>query len=89
MWQPIETAPKDGTICILCVYEFNNPENKLLTVIGKFRDGKWREELTEEQEWDDGELHPPTHWMPLPAPPVKEYLTTDYAADTSQNTEWE
>lgn len=77
-WQPIETAPKDGTSVLLC-WAIN-------------ADGKpidWRKDLKTAQvfvqvaSWwsDDGwvvycsqieepRLHfNPTNWMPLPAPP--------------------
>ena len=59
-WQPIETAPKDGTailawdgICIECI---------------KFRGGLWVTTWEHDEEYS--ELGGPTHWMPLPAPPA-------------------
>jgi|688.fasta_scaffold191249_7 hypothetical protein len=74
-WQPIETAPKDGTRIIVgkesgyvmawasSAYWFNrepcrhSPACKPGTHVG----------------WTDGfdTLSAPTHWMPLPAPPVQ------------------
>ena len=71
MWQPIETAPKDGTI----VFLFSNGE----TVRGSFRvdDGftghdfpEWLDDSFD--DWTTGySARPltPTHWMPLPNPP--------------------
>ena len=68
-WQPIETAPKDGRRFLAyeksdenCVYEC------------------WWEPDYLHDEWgcavggwdDDWDLQrDPSHWMPLPAPPVK------------------
>ena len=80
-WQPIETAPKDGTELILARGE--------RVTVGAWVE--WKEEAPEytahgvylgnfEQDsgadwfsWDGGfsEDEPPTHWMPLPQPPVK------------------
>lgn len=77
-WQPIETAPRDGGYVI--VARFRNGD-ELCWV----KHSRWikAEELASEnygdpEEWDDGwtdgndedELCFPTHWMPLPAPPV-------------------
>jgi hypothetical protein len=56
-WQPIETAPKDGTP-ILCGF----PDN-FHAQHGHFDDntGKWGQLISF--------YYQPTHWMPLPAPP--------------------
>ena len=73
-WQPIETAPKDGTSVILgCNYDR----------LGKIRvTCAWyeREIWTEAKHWDDDAddwlflecAFRPSHWMPLPSPPVVE-----------------
>ncbi len=56
-WQPIETAPKNGAAVLAW-----GPLN-LTHVIYWSRD--------EEPGWTDGEYtYEPTHWMPLPVPPV-------------------
>jgi hypothetical protein len=66
-WQDIETAPKDGTDVLLGWFEL--PGMKIRRV------GFWHDR---ENAWveDHGVLHnqdsPPTHWMPLPAPPSPE-----------------
>jgi hypothetical protein len=61
-WQPIETAPKDGTAVLVS-------EGRFCYCV------EWNEEF---DWWavDDNKLGPfrlrgsaPTHWMPLPAPP--------------------
>ena len=64
-WQPIETAPKDGTD-ILLVVRYGN--------LNKTRLGAWRQQRPGEFAWLQhhtfdhfaGEV---THWMPLPDPP--------------------
>ena len=59
-WQPIETAPKDGS-------HFLGAE---------FWDNKWwYEEIWYSHTWKFGGgnfLTKPSHWMPLPKPPVAE-----------------
>ena len=53
-WQPIETAPKDGTPILVF--------DEGAICIATFADDYW---------WDNGAMTiPPTHWMPLPDPPV-------------------
>jgi hypothetical protein len=81
-WQPIESAPMDGTEIIGVYFR---PEDGMFkeTIYGPwtiaFERGKWR------SSWDRSEVvsymsdfgteykEPdidPTHWMPLPAPPA-------------------
>lgn len=77
-WQPIETAPKDGTAVFLC-WAIDSDGNRI----------DWTEDMTtagvfvQAASWWDNEgwvvycsmireprLHfEPTHWMPLPEPP--------------------
>lgn len=60
-WQPIETAPKDGTQIIgFC----SKHESIFMTL---WEDGHWGLE-----DWDSQHFcaHAPTHWMPLPPPPA-------------------
>lgn len=61
-WQPIETAPKDGTqilaydkSCIECIY-FDEDANLWVQ--------SW------EGDEDYGLLNDPVAWMPLPKPPA-------------------
>lgn len=82
-WQPIETAPKDGTVILLCGGEDDplntdaHPNEALHT---RPVTGWWGRVV----EWDEadtiwrycsydsgiyGEYKNPTHWMPLPPPP--------------------
>ncbi len=68
-WQPIETAPKDGTAILLfggdppAMWELPEPRGYSIAHWSK---GRWIEAT--------GELYSahesPTHWMPLPAAPV-------------------
>ncbi len=61
-WQPIETAPRDTPI-LLSIFASGDPERERLVVVGGSSDGvTWIDHY-------DYEIHPPTHWMPLPAPP--------------------
>lgn len=77
-WQPIETAPMDGTWVLLCggttteedieLYEDIKAQDTKRPVVAfwhqdewcfAFWDGSWYERYKR-----------PTHWMPLPKPPV-------------------
>lgn len=58
-WQPIETAPKDGTEILV----FDD---------GAYIVTPWIEGDDQSGWWDNGFMDPPpTHWMPLPAPPER------------------
>jgi hypothetical protein len=79
-WQPIETAPRDGTSVILAVTGGKNGP-----VVGEAR---WWEEWEEHGgDWywagnTPGDYHggpiseinfgTPSHWMPMPEPPMSE-----------------
>ena len=82
-WQPIETAPKDGTDILLGASgEFPRStvghwadDDEMREVIGDCG-GECRCPVYEYHDpcwlsWDGGftKEHPPTHWMPLPEPP--------------------
>jgi phage FluMu protein Com len=62
-WQPIETAPKDGTEVLLCDARFEDAAVGAAMFIA----GAWRcyypHDGGIESVWPS-----PTHWMPLPAP---------------------
>ena len=72
MWQPIETAPQDGTwVLLLCInpYHIEKPIYRVARwqVWDHARVKKaWRIEGNSTYDWDS----PPTHWMPLLEPPV-------------------
>ena len=64
-WQPIETAPKDGTRLLLA------------TPTGKVADGMWS---TRYEVWSwPYVMAEPTHWMP--APPIPTIAHFDPAFD--------
>ena len=62
-WQPIETAPTDGTY-FLALYI---PDGKR-HLIPKYGVG-CKTQLTGDLVWDWGWAMHPTHWMELPPPP--------------------
>jgi hypothetical protein len=64
-WQPIETAPKDGTRILACVAGREGVEI-VAHATHKHRGPPWREHYSLGRVcW-----HQPSHWMPLPTPPV-------------------
>jgi len=56
-WQPIETAPKDGTIIIVSA-----------PAVGAARWSRFRD-IEGYWEWFSGGTCDPDYWMPLPSPP--------------------
>ena len=70
-WQPIETAPKDGSLVILY-----NGTVEQGNFVAKVDSGRVSNQFVFTSSWDglDGYLvsacdPQPTHWMPLPNPP--------------------
>lgn len=59
-WQPIETAPKDGTTVLLFDEKYDG------VCAGKFKDGAWYANGVEKEQMYYAEL---THWQPVPAYP--------------------
>lgn len=75
-WQPIETAPKDGTSILgydglgIAIMEWWEPDQEALD------DGataSWCSHSNTEEEF----IEAPTHWMPLPASPNTKPTTED------------
>jgi hypothetical protein len=68
-WQPIETAPKDGTTLILGWLQRDRVSigwfGPKLSTHGVNYGDDWGYGT----EWDCKYSTPPTHWMPLPEPP--------------------
>ena len=61
-WQPIETAPKDGTSVLVCRVN-TKPE----AAVQPIRTDWWSNHY--EQWMKSNAYSQPTHWMPLPPPP--------------------
>lgn len=74
-WQPIETAPKDGTWVLVWGGETDemmdiSREECRRVVTAQYSYVRWQ------FAWFDGGFYgkfdkPPTHWMPLPEPPIE------------------
>lgn len=67
-WQPIETAPKDGTPILIFYEELYGMRRYSIRCWDR---GDW---ATAQEGWVDEwrQIRPnekPTHWMPLPEPP--------------------
>lgn len=60
-WQPIESAPKDGTAVLL--YDPTTESG------GFVFEGAWENGWYDYGDWFD---RTPTHWIPLPSPPRSE-----------------
>lgn len=76
-WFPIVTAPRDGTEVILCkimdFYKSSDPINEKYD----FAIAGWDQDDWMIYSSDDVIFHDPTHWMPLPEPPVLEEKKDD------------
>ena len=77
-WQPIETAPRDGTWFVICLpgerFEVGRfyPAKSTYYVPSEI-DGLFRQQEKVIHEWGEfNNFHRATHWLPLPAPPVTE-----------------
>lgn len=77
-WQPIETAPKDGTRLMLWMQPVNDarfqPTDGPHAVFGTWvvwSAAMQREGMKDGWSWYGSAMHCPTHWRPLPAPPVE------------------
>jgi len=60
-WQPIETAPKDGTDVLIAEYG-----DVAIAHWDRFGRGRW---LGPRDNYGQCEIMQPTHWLPLPEPP--------------------
>jgi hypothetical protein len=63
-WQPISTAPRDGTFILLV-------ESDGVVRQGRYVNDacRWFELNADWTDSWDGEIYQPTHWMSLPDPP--------------------
>jgi len=62
-WQPIETAPKDGTFVLLSGHELPVWQGSWVGRVGRYPINGWTRFNSVDIDWS------PTHWMPLPEPP--------------------
>lgn len=74
-WQPIETAPRDGTLILICTGNYFDRTKDNLFPIGCPTTASWRPyhpNAKGKECWRDsnGNKISPTHWMPLPADPA-------------------
>lgn len=70
-WQPIETAPKDGTwVDLWCGERDGYPAGRFENM--SFRGGEWRHPsfFSHSDSYGTPLAAMPTHWMPLPEPPA-------------------
>ena len=65
-WQPIETAPKDGTEVLVTLHEYGDPTKRRLYEVARYseRGAGWYGPSAHSPK-----LYDPTHWMLLPEPP--------------------
>ena len=64
-WQPIESAPRDGTPVLL----YLNDGQFMSMTTARFSYGQWSLIETGGYASDSDVWPDPTHWMPLPEPP--------------------
>jgi hypothetical protein len=71
VWQPIETAPKDGTE-ILGFKRWSALDGLPCMLIVKWLDAKHSDEQISDfhETWSHGAIEGLTHWMPLPGVPT-------------------
>lgn len=77
-WYPIETAPKDGTMILVCAYspdhpQYYSPRSGCWATYHPNAKGKafWRTDRI------CGDKMNPTHWMPLPDVPEQKGTNHD------------
>lgn len=63
-WQPIESAPKDGTEILL-----GWPKMRMSGYWDTFKSNDWATDRWMTSRGVYKGKHSPTHWMPLPEPP--------------------
>jgi hypothetical protein len=72
-WQPITSAPKDGTRILVFEPGYGLPGLLGVTSLGTIRLSCWRKD-TIPMGWTGSE-RPPSHWLPLPLPPSSGSFT--------------
>jgi hypothetical protein len=67
--QPIDTAPKDGTLILVFAVSVDDPYDRQST----FAEAWWGDDGSRDPRWISLGLtdwHVPTHWMPRPSNPA-------------------
>lgn len=64
-WQPIETAPKNGTEVLVC----RAYEDETVYAVAHYEGHEWRDMGDIGWGGMTGDDNQPTHWQPLPEPP--------------------
>lgn len=67
-WQPIETAPKDGTLILLTGHDYNDT-SKPRHYVSAWWSSAYNHFTYEDSEVS--EIYTATHWRPLPEPPTQ------------------
>lgn len=72
-WQPIDTAPKDGTVIWLYDPVHNYQQKGSFCTASIATDMGWEDGwmLVDEQCGGWGWICEPSHWTPLPEPPIR------------------
>jgi len=61
-WQPIDSAPKDGTDVL--IYHQSRTSDSIIVI------AQWTDDGMDSYHWCDAvAIYEPTHWQPLPDPP--------------------
>lgn len=73
-WQPIATAPRDGTRVLGCVYNPKYPQTYAPTTMvwAAYHPNARGKETWRTSEICGNKLENVTHWQPLPQPPTGE-----------------
>jgi len=79
-WQPIETAPRDGTPVLLGRFHAGDPCDGRISVDWWRSGGKYG--FVGFGEFN-AHYWPATHWMPLPDPPAKQTYPTPSPAPSA------
>lgn len=75
-WQPIETAPKDGTVVDLWVVDKNGDGDRELDFYWSVQEGRWTSDTEDFFSgrsllcWGENDVRI-THWQPITAPPAE------------------
>lgn len=75
-WRDMDSAPKDGTRVLISGWTGRGDQRWVTAAMFSAERDYW---------WSDHEswrMHPPTHWMPLPAPPAATASSPDDREET-------